>query len=83
MMMDLNYYHMYLELRKLAHKDRVTLACALHFVYGISEENAILLVNLVSIGEPFDITLLHEGSQNPSDGTGVEHEHSGSGFGFI
>ena len=57
-MMDISYYHIYRELRKLAHEDTITLACALSFVYEISEENSFLIVNLVSQGKAFDISLL-------------------------
>lgn len=64
-MSDLNYYLMYSEFRTLAKNDSLSLALALRWVYNIKEENCFELVNLVSRGEPFELSLL-EGDDEPS-----------------
>lgn len=62
-MIDLTYYHVYRELRKMAHEDTVTLVCALRFIYDLSEEESLEIVKLITRGEAFDIGIFIKSSR--------------------
>lgn len=87
-MSDLNYYLMYSEFRRLVKNDSLSLALALRWVYNIKEENCFELVNLVSKGEPFEVSLLEKDESAKRENTSSDRAYwywyyGGAGSGLM